>query len=284
MTRRLSDDLRGLTASTSGRARQRRHARGPVAWLLSLLVVTSAWPAQAWTPESQLFLARQAAKLAPKDLRRQIVKHRKEFERGVLAPFNDRHAAYHQRTEENGQLHLVIEREIERTIAAIEQHKPFADVVYQVGVVAHYVADAHNPLNTSDRDKSEASYYADFLDYLESTQPRIEVIFYGLDPQFENDGRLGPYVERTLARTRDLYDTVGAEYRRIGKLPGRAYFDDRSSAFGTSALLHSRAVTSTAQVLRHIWLQAGGGDWRPTPLDGEGRIFVVPKAEPEPSH
>lgn len=246
--------------------------------LLSVVVTTR--PGHAWTPESQVFLARQAVKVAPKDLRRQILRHMDEVEKGALAPFKDGNAAYHQRTEENGQLHLVIQREVERTIAAIKAHKPFDEIAYQVGVVAHYVADAHNPLNTSDRDASEKHYYADFLDYLESTQDRLEIVFYGLDRQFETDRRLGGdggYIERTLARSRDLYDTVSSEYRRIGKLPGRAYFDDRSSAFGTAALLHSRAVTTTAQILRYIWVEAGGGDWRPTPHDDEGRIFLVPK-------
>ena len=248
---------------------------------LRLLVPAEA---HAWTPESQLFLARQATKVAPIDLRKQLLKHQAEFERGVLAPFKDGSAAYHQRTEENGQLHLVIQREVERTIAAIKAHKPFAEVAYQAGIVAHYIHDAHNPLNTSDRDQSEKSYYADFLEYLESTGPRVEVIFYGLDRQFENDRQLGGdsgYVSRTLARSRDLYDTVGAEYRRIGKLPGRKYFDDRSSAFGTAALMHSRAVTATAQVFRYIWIESGGGDWRPTPHDDEGKIFVIPKEVPD---
>ncbi|MEM1248533.1 MAG: hypothetical protein AAGK22_19305 [Acidobacteriota bacterium] len=240
--------------------------------------------ARAWTPESQIFLVRQAVKVAPKDLRRQLLKHMDEVEKGVLAPFKDGDPAYHQRNETDGQLHLVLQREVERTVAAIKAHKPFKDIAYQVGVVAHYVAQANNPLNTSNRDASEKYYYADFRDYLESTEDRLEVVFYGLDRQFETDRRLGGesgYIERTVERSRDLYDTIGKEYRRINKLPGRRYFDDRSSAFGTAALMHSRAVTTTAQILRYLWIEAGGGDWRPTPHDDEGRIFLIPKDEPQ---
>jgi hypothetical protein len=48
-----------------------------------------AAPAAAWTPGTQLTIGREAAALAPPDLARQIHKHKKVFEEGVLAPLPD---------------------------------------------------------------------------------------------------------------------------------------------------------------------------------------------------
>jgi hypothetical protein len=161
-----------------------------------------------------------------------------------------------------GRLGEVVVAESARAVAMIEQHRPFEDVVRQLGVLAHYVADLGFPLNTADDDPREAEYFADYARYVESAEPRLPLVFYGLLPGLEGRGDLAPLVAASTARGRGLYPLVGREYRRIGFASGRGRFDDRSTAFGVGSLAFSHAVTDVARALRWVWLAAGGGDPR----------------------
>jgi hypothetical protein len=201
--------------------------------------------------------------LAPPDLARQIERHRRAYQQGVADPFGDSDPALHSAAP-GGRLPEVIVAEAARAVAMIEGHRPFEDVVRQLGTLAHYVADVGNPLNTSDDDPREADYFADYAHYLEAIEPRLPLVFYGLMPGLERRGDLGPLVAAGVERGRGLYPSIGREYRRIGYASGRGRFDDRSTAFGVGSLAFSHAVTDVARALRWVWLKAGGGD----PRDG----------------
>ena len=244
-----------------------------------MLLVQVASPASAWTPTSQILLAERAVRLAPSDFRTQLDKNEKKFREGVLAPFRTAEATFHERNPDGGRLHEALAQEIKRTIAMIVEHQPFEEIAYQAGVVVHFVNDLNNPLNCAQADPSEAKYYADYLKYLQSTESRLRYLFYGLSPTLEG-GSLPAFIEERLDRCRKSYPLIGKEYRRIGKLPGTQYFDDRSTAFGISGVAHSRAITDSALILRYIWIAAGGSDWRQTPSETEGRYFEVSPRSP----
>lgn len=249
-----------------------------VAALVAALALLPSIPAAAWTPKTQVTIAREGARMAPNDLYRQIQRHPKELEEGALAPFDDgdpdRHTA-----DGDGRLQRVIGEEVERAIQAIEGHLPFERIVYQLGIVSHYVADANNPLNTSAADASEGRYFADYLRYLESAEPRLPVLFYGVYPGLEEGKSLAPLLDSTLARGRQLYPLVGREYRRIGFSSGVGRFDDRSTAFGVASLAFSHAVSDVGLVLRYIWVRAGGADFRTgLPVRGE-KVVRLPRLE-----
>ena len=217
----------------------------------------------AWTPGTQLAIASRVADLAPPDLARQIEKHEAEFREGVLAPFRDGDPSRHfQNPDGSGRLAAVIREETDRAVAAIRGHRPFADVVHQLGVLTHYLADANNPLNATQDDGEEGHYFADFLHYAESAQARFAVVFYGLDPRLRRPEDVAPFADRALWRGRELYPHLGQEYRRIGFGEGRHRFDDRSTAFGVASVAFSHAVTDAALLLRYVWIEAGGVDPR----------------------
>lgn len=251
---------------------------GLLSLVLLLCAIGGAGASFAWTPKSQVLLGEHAVQVAPGDFRRQLEKHMDEFRRGLQDPFRLAGSEFHERNLDSGRLHEALVQEIERTIAMIVALRPFEQVAYQAGVVVHYVNDLNNPLNCDRRDASEGQYYADYLRYLESTEPRLEYLFYGLSPTLDA-GDVEGFVEERLTRCRKVYPMVGKEYRRIGKLPGTRYFDDRSTAFGVSGVSHSRAITDAALVLRHIWIAAGGEDWRQAPAESEGRYFLVERDE-----
>ncbi len=260
-----------------------RHLRNlrPLAVFVSLASILLAAPsaARAWTPAFQVALAREAARLAPPDLAEQIARHEEDFRQGVLAPFSDGDARRHVANPDGtGTLPRAVAEETERAVSMIRSLAPFDQVVHQLGVVAHFVADAHNPLNAADSDPEEARYYADYLRYAESAEPRFPLVFYGFRAHFGDPRAVDALVADALARGRQLYPLLGREYRRIGFAGGVASFDDRSTAFGVTSVEFSRAASDIAQVLRYIWLRAGGADPRTAlPVRGEDLLVRIPR-------
>jgi hypothetical protein len=247
--------------------------------LLVLAGALLAAPAAAWTPATQAAIAREAARLTPPDLARQITRHKAEYQAGVQAPFSDTDALRHMKNPDGeGSLDGVIAAEVEGAIAAIRTHQPFAEIVRRLGTVSHFVADANNPLATSGDDPEEGRYFADFLRYAQSAEPRFPLIFYAATPALTAPRDLDALLALTLRRGRELYPTVGREYRRIDFASGIGLFDDRSSAFGVASVAWSHAVTDVALVLRYIWLRAGGADERSGLATAGDRLLLIPRA------
>lgn len=230
-------------------------------WVVVLpALVCSAAPARAWAPGTQLAIAESALQIAPPDLRRLIERHIDRFREGVRAPFELREASRHEKNADgSGDLDAIILQETEWAIEAIRLHEPFADVVYRLGSLSHYVADANNPLNTSSSDPAERRYGVDYLRYVESARPRFTRVFYG---SLDGGSDLAGMLAAAFQRGRDNYPSIGREYERIGEIDGVRLFDDRSTAFGVAAVSYSHAISDVARILRHVWLEAGGADPR----------------------
>ena len=247
----------------------------PLAWLVASLmgVVFLASSAQAWTATTTVYLGEQAARLTPPDLYRQLVKNQASYRIGLEEPFRsgtmqDRYLD----ADGSGNLDEALRQAVDHAIAAIQAPRPFNEICYRLGIVAHHVARLNDPLATASSDPQEPRYGRDFASYAESTLPRLQLVFYGFRKKvYEN--QLERVMREALVRGRAMYPMVGREYHRVGYQSGRASFDDRSTAFGVSALGQSHAVSDIAEVLRYIWLRAGGGDQR-APLPIRGQAFV----------
>lgn len=269
----------GGESATAGRLRR---LGGPAAaGVCVTLLLMAAAPAAGWTPRFQTRLAREAARLAPPDLARQIEHHAEAYRAGVLDPFEDPDPMRHlQNPDGSGSLRATVATETERAVDLIRNLAPFDDVVRQLGRVTHYVADLHNPLNCARSDPREGDYYADYLRYVESAEPRLPLVFYGFRQPFDRPAHVEALADEALAHGRRLYPMVGREYRRIGFASGVKSFDDRSTAFGTASVTFSRAASDIAQVLRYIWLRTGGADQRGAlPVRGQDVLVRVPRGE-----
>ncbi len=239
----------------------------------------AALPATAWTPGTQVTIAREAARLSPPDLARQLEKHRRAFEEGVKAPFSETDPGRHMKNPDgSGQLDRAALDAVEAAIAAIRSHRPFEEIVRRLGVVSHYIADANNPLASSGADAEEGRYFVDYLRYVETAEPRFPLVFYGVQPGLETRRDVSPVLAAALRRGRELYPMIGREYRRIGFVSGLKLFDDRSTAFGAASLAFSHAVTDVSLALRYIWITAGGVDDRANLPPGGTRLTVLPRA------
>ncbi|MDX1644590.1 MAG: hypothetical protein R3244_09565 [Thermoanaerobaculia bacterium] len=247
------------------------------AWIVSLGIAASsalAGPALAFSPQTSVAIAFEAASITPPDLERQIERWEADYRAGVLDEARDPSAAGEPLDE-------VVQAMVERGIGMIRTHQPFSEIVRHLGRTAYYVSYANNPLVIGQSDPQESGYFADFLAYVDSARPRFEPVFYGLLPRFESSGRVDDLLAETFRRGQVLYPYIGREYRRVGGPPGRERFDDRSTAFGVSAVAYSQALTDVAIVLRHIWLAAGGADPRPG-LPVRKGAFEAPRTSPVP--
>jgi hypothetical protein len=258
-------------------------------WYLAPLVPALALlpgftsPATAWTPATQTTIAREAARLAPSDLARQIEKHRRAYEAGALDPFSDSDPGRHTKNVDgSGTLDRVVLAEVQGAVGAIRGLRPFEEIVRRLGRVSHFIADADNPLASSSTDAEEGRYFEDYLRYAESAEPRFPLVFYGAMPGLEARKDVTPLLAQSLRRARDLYPMIGREYRRIGFTSGVGRFDDRSSAFGVASISFSHAVTDVALVLRWIWITAGGADGRTGLVTAGSRLVLLPRAPSPP--
>src|SRR3954447_24719902 len=190
-----------------------------------------AGPVLGWTPATQVTIAREAARLPPPDLYRQIDKHRRAYEAGVNAPFADSDASRHAKNPDgSGRLDRATFDAVDSAVQAIRGHQPFEEIVRRMGVVSHFVADANNPLAASAADPEEGRYFVDYLRYVESAESRYPLVFYGLPagvPSGAETRGVSSLLDAALRRGRELYPMMGREYRRIGYGSGVGQFDDR---------------------------------------------------------
>ena len=212
----------------------------------------------AWRLETELAMAAQAVRVAPPHLRRQVEKRDLHLRAGLEEAYRQDQAG--ARGASRGGLDGRVAETVEIAVDAIEGHRPFDEIAYRLGAVAHYVIAANNPLNGSAIGPRAPHYAADYRRYMESARPRFSVMFYGGGPAMRTREDLTGRVRRSLERAAGLYPSIGMEYRRIGSGSGVELFDDRSTAFAVAALTFSHAISDTAEILRYIWLRAGGAD------------------------
>jgi hypothetical protein len=250
---------------------------GCLALATTLATTLAPAPAAAWTQRTQIAIVEMAAKLAPDDLARQIERHKAALREGVLDPFGDHAGSRHEANADgSGQLAEVVRTEARRAVAGIRGHRPFSEIVHQIGLVSHYVADLNDPLRVANLDPRENAYRGHYPRYLDGARGRFRVVYYPTGRRIGSSAEeLDSLLARTLARGRQLYPAIAREYRRIGRDGGR--FDDRSTAFGVGSLAYSHAVSDVAAMMRHIWLAAGGSDEGSLPrLAGDRLVLVGP--------
>ncbi len=229
--------------------------------LVIFLGFVAAAPAQGWTPETHVEIARQAATIAPPDLLRQIKRNEKAFEAGLSSSIGGR-----SHSDSGGALLSRLRDGSLTIVRAIEAHKPFREIVHELGRLAIYAAEANNPLKHSSDDPQEARYRSDYEAYVASAFPRFSVVFYGEGRDVRTESALVRLLSATGDRGSRLYPLIGREYRRVGGFDGVRQFDDKSTAFGVGAIAFSHAVSDLAAIYRYVWLSAGGADQRDLPI------------------
>lgn len=239
--------------------------------LPAIFLFAIASTAHAWTAASDQRIAGKAAQLAPNDLRVLIEKYGNEYQQGLARAAADEGSDSHRYfvLSRSGRLRERIERETANIVTMIRSGKPMSQVVFQLGALAHYIADANNPFHVANDDPKLEASHDDYERYFESRMTKFPTVFYGLETNFQ----LSNYLDRTFDRTAKLYPLIDEEYFRFGETHGSEDFDDRSTAFGVASVCYSRAVTDAVNIDYYIWGRAGG-DVRALPLLKGGNLFL----------
>jgi len=214
-------------------------------FLLLLLIPLTA---NAWTRTSDRQIGTRAAQLAPRDLRLLIYRFHNQYTAGIDRALSEETADAHR-----AQLRERIEKETAAIVMMLRNRQPMQQVVFRLGMLAHFVGDANNPWHVATAEDLESSH-GDFEHYFERRMERFPTVFYGLDPRFA----LPQYLDRTLHRTANFAPLMSEEYFRGGSRHTSSDFDDRSTAFGVASICYSHAITDIVNVDYYIWRQAGG--------------------------
>jgi hypothetical protein len=204
-------------------------------------------PAGAWTHASDERIALMSARLAPPDLRLVIQRYDRDFARGLQLALTDKGPIH------GTNLRQSIERETRMIVMMIRGNQPMNVVVQHLGILAHLVGDANNPMYVPSPVDLQPSR-SDFETYLESALPRIPTVFYGIEGPFH----LPTYLDRLFNRTAHFTPLMAEEYFRFGTRRTATDFDDRSTAFGVASLCYSHAVSDAVNLYYYIWREAGG--------------------------
>lgn len=271
----------------------------PRAGLLATLLVASAVgsasaqeaprpPATAatgiWTAAARERMVRDALKVAPPALLRIVRRHPETLMEGLQRGTEFEGQPHHRQdagTPGRGSA-AALATVGRRAVDALDGHLPMRELVYYLGLAAHFASDLSDPILTDPAGRS-FSFAADYALYVERNLGRFPVVFYGY-PEVPEAGAGPPSAESLEAEGH----AAAAGARRYFAHLDRAYlrsagssssFDVRSIPFGVASLCYSRAVTNIARAWLHIW-RAARGDLTGTPyLGSAGRPAESPTGE-----
>lgn len=235
--------------------------------VLAVLVLPAA--AFAWPTEAEIRIAKKAATLAPPDLRLLLEKYEGDYLRGVRDAAEDQGERRHREGLAGGRgpIRAELNGRVNASLRAVRARKPIRELVYELGLTAHIVADANNPLRVGTH--YESGIEADYEAYFARRMTRFPTVFYGI----RDLGTVDAVIGHALARSRRFNALLDEEYHRGGRLRSSAEFDDRSTAFGIASISYSRAVSDLVNVFYIVWREAGG-DVRTAEIMKKGNLLL----------
>lgn len=248
-------------------------ARWLCAALLALVPAGAAEPCLAFSPKARIEIVERAKTLMPAGLRRQLDRHGRSLLLACLEPLKQGEGSgMHTLGPEGGEGDVALARAVEDAVRLIDSQASFAEVATAFGLVAHLTTDLAYPLNASDADPLEPTYYLQYAEYVDSRLDRIPLVWQGWhDPHLER-GDVLAFARAAAERARLDYEVIGRAYHPEGRVSLPQDFDDRSTAFAAASLSFSRAVGNTARVWMYIWSCAHG--------DRTGTPYLEPGTDP----
>jgi len=218
-------------------------------------------PVLAWAPAARVRMIDEATRLMPASLRLALTHDREALLRGALEPMADEDGPEHRPASAGGTLETALAARHAAVVRALQEGRPFGEVVHALGELAHFLADAEFPPNA--RAGADGRYV--FLSqFVEDRRTRFPLVFYGHDDAELERRDLTAFTRRELDDAARLDGELQGALAAAGPGAGPAAFDDRSVPFAVGSLAWSRTVTGVVRVWCDAW-RRGGGDLARTP-------------------
>ncbi len=214
---------------------------------------SSVWT-YAFSPETRVAITLNAFKLMPPSLRTQLEKHKKECLMGTLGPMINGGEQNHYPGVNGELIAEKIFHQVDVITKMINNHEPFKNVIYEMGVLSHHITDLNFPLTMSGDGKE---YYNDFANFCRNKEDKFKVVFYGFYDPYLSEEDIHNFSAEANRRSSSNIPYVKDSFSRA-RQGSQAEFDDRSTLFGIAALSFSHAVTDTARLWIFMWKQAHG--------------------------
>ena len=244
--------------------------------VLPIALLFSA-PGWALTDATYEQVALDSLRLAPPGLARIASRHKEQLLKGALSPIATEGGADHL-AHPRGVAEKRVEEQIRRIVDLINRRTPFEKIVYELGVLTHFVADLNNPLNTAQGDPRYEKIRRDFETYVARKLPKFRLTFTG-----HNSGELGRkdvfgFARAVSQRSAKFGPYLSRSYFPKGRMVSSRTFDDRHTAFGVASVTFQNAVGDCARLYVYLWKQVNG-DLRGTPFYGKDANRAMQRPE-----
>src|SRR5256712_8972702 len=253
------------------------------------LIVVASWPAavlaQSWTDATRVRMIRDALKISPPALREVLQHYEKDLVRGMLDPsrHEDEEVHFQHADGKGGLAGMGIETKTRDILDMLSRRAPFSSVTYEMGVLAHLVADVEFPLSASDADPREPLYRDAYRVYVERMLDKIPFVVDREPPPALEKNDIRGFVKDLARRAARNYALIGPAFKDDGTPKSASALDERSVPFGIASLSYSHATSDIAWIWRHLWVSING-DMRGTPFLGAPppEKVQVPPRPPKP--
>lgn len=235
----------------------------PVLAALLGLCVTEA---SAWTDPTRLRMLDDALRIAPPALGQILRHHEASLRRGMLDPSarEEEEIHFQHPDGQHGLAATAIDRKRKEIAQLLKDRKPLKRFAYEMGVLAHLVADVEFPLNASDADPREPLYREGWRRYIERQLAKIPFVIDREPPAHLEKQDYRGFVMTAARRAAENYALIGPAFKDDGTPKSPQAVDERSVPFGIASLSYSHAASSIAWVWLGVW-RSVNGDLEGTP-------------------
>jgi hypothetical protein len=234
--------------------------------ILGALLLLPCGEAAAWTDVTRLRLLDDAMKMSPPALVAILKHHESALRRGMLEPsaHEDEEIHFQHPDLKRGLGAAAVDRKRREIVALLEERKSLRRFAYEMGVLAHLVADAEFPLNASDADPREPLYREAWRRYVEERLPKSPFVFDRDPPRTLAREDYRGFVLASARRAAANYAPIGPAFKEDGTPRSPQAVDERSVPFGIASLTYSHAASSIVWTWLHLW-KSLNGDLEGTP-------------------
>lgn len=238
----------------------------------------------AWTEATRHRMLVDALKASPPALNTILQRYRRDLVRGVIEPSRHEEEEVHfQHADGSGGLAAagVVSKEREAREILMQQ-RSLSRFAYEMGALAHLIADVGFPLNASDSDPRESLYREAYRTFIERSLRKIPFVLDRTGSTELDSGNLFGFMMASARQAAKGYALIGPAFKDDGTPASPHALDVRSLPFGIASLAYSRSVSDIVRVWQHLWASVDG-DMTGTPfLDPPDRVVKAPESAGTP--